>query len=250
MLINKGASFDLLDPANRATVSIILSFSIIASDFISRLILGNTFCYNNGFSEGYSECYAPGILFLLFKMLSLGGALAAIMYSITAMFLIDFGNFLFVEKKIEFNNLKMFISSTIVLLVLPFFGYFSLNANYFVNPFFLILAIFSSVYSICFFSKKIENLYIGSFLSMLGKNSLYIMAFHFFAFKIASVFLNLIGQNCRLYLITPCVSNFFILLYYLLFGLVIPIFINAIVNKLKKGVDYNEKNDKKYYYCQ
>ena len=86
MLINKGASFDLLDPANRATASIILSFSIIASDFISRLILGSTFCYNNGFSEGYSKCYAPGLLFLLFKMLSLGGALAAIMCSITAMF--------------------------------------------------------------------------------------------------------------------------------------------------------------------
>ena len=86
---------------------------------------------------------------------------------------------------------------------------------------------FSSIaclYVICYFSKKIEHNIIGHALSVVGRDSFYIMGLHFFGFKVCSLLLFAIGIDVNLAQLTaPAGNSIYLLFLYLLCGVLIPL---------------------------
>lgn len=98
----------------------------------------------------------------------------------------------------------------------------------------------SSVFALYVFSyiaKKCRGM-LGMVLSFIGRESFYIMAFHFIAFKICSLLLNMIGYSMNIAQLSATSSNLFILIFYLVGGVFIPIGIICVWRKLKIGLLY------------
>lgn len=91
------------------------------------------------------------------------------------------------------------------------------------------------LYIICYLSKGIERTrFLRSALSKIGRDSLYIMAFHFIGFKVAGEISKISGLSVNLWELVPKTgSNVLLSLYYLFFGVGIPILINVFVHKTK-----------------
>ena len=158
--------------------------------------------------------------------------------TLTAVFLIDLGQYIFRNKGIKFNNNFIFIVSLIVLANLPLYGYLSLNQNYYVSPSYLIMVALTSMYVLCFVCKKIEKICLSNILEYIGKKSFYIMGFQFLSFKIGTIVLNKINNlfginsNMILYSLTPTVDKISLLLYYFLCGIIISCFFGAVIEKI------------------
>ena len=94
----------------------------------------------------------------------------------------------------------------------------------------------SACYAVCFISKKIaQNQYLRYILTIVGKDSFYIMAFHLLAFKICTLLLYSIGidRNIGL-LIAPTENNVFLICYYLISGIFIPLAIIHLFRLIKR----------------
>lgn len=155
--------------------------------------------------------------------------------SLTAAFIIDFSMLLSNEFKLFNTNSKLlFISALLLFSDIAQYGYFSLNSNHFESPEFLIITVLCGIIVISQLSKKILNVkYISSILELIGKNSFWIMALHFFAFKITTCVLNVFGMKLNVYSLTPVANNLGILIIYLFCGLFIPCIIKEIYIKIK-----------------
>lgn len=161
--------------------------------------------------------------------------------TLTAVFLICVGHWLYEKLLLKFNNTYVFIASFIMILNCSLYGVLSLNQNIFRDPAFLIAVSISGSYIICYLAKVIENIKIFKIIKICGEYSFYIMAFQLISFKFGILIINLVfNKNIELYLLTPKANNIFEMIYYLICGLFIPIFFISGVRNLilvtKRGV--------------
>jgi fucose 4-O-acetylase-like acetyltransferase len=123
------------------------------------------------------------------------------------------------------------------LVLLYNLGSVSMNRNLFPNPIFLILSSTFGIYFVFYISKIIENKtnILANILIFIGQNTLPIMAFHFFSFKIAmlvQLYFGVITFNQLANLSGANNNNIWYFLYVIV-GITIPILINLIINKTK-----------------
>ena len=112
-----------------------------------------------------------------------------------------------------------------------------MNRNIFPNPIFMILSSIFGIYFVFYVSKIIDNKIdkITSVLIYIGQNTLPIMAFHFFSFKIVmlvQLYFGLITFN-QLAILTGANNNNLWYIAYVIAGIGIPILINHIIQKVK-----------------
>ena len=154
--------------------------------------------------------------------------------SLVGVFLLDFTNYLFINNKLEKYNKYLIITCLICFLFAPAFGRISMNTSTITSPYFLLVVVMSALYCLIFLSKKIEKNKFFNFLKYIGKNSFSIMAFHFIGFKIGGIILNLIGIETDISLLVPSAENIIILLYYVVFGLGIPLLMSYLLKRFLK----------------
>lgn len=141
----------------------------------------------------------------------------------TAAWLLYVGMLLKQKYKIRFQNKLMFI------LCLMFFysyavlhGKVRLNHNDFGDIGTLTLSACSALYIVAFIAQRIKG-QLAKFLVWIGRNSFYIMALHFIAFKICSLMLNVFGarQNVALQEAPASTINYYF--YYAIGGVLLPL---------------------------
>lgn len=148
--------------------------------------------------------------------------------TLTAIFLIDFSQFLYRHLKVQYINLNMFCICLCTLLLLPIFGSIEMNLNIFNNPIYLIVSAFVGMYVVFFISKKFEkNEIINKLFSEIGKYSFEIMALQFFSFKLGSVILCVSPSA-----LTPKADNVILVVYYFLFGVFFPIVVGNMIHRI------------------
>lgn len=201
-------------------------------DFICRLIVRDEF-----------KSRIARLIFVIVLMMAssaltniLGITIPRFNNTLTAAFLIDECQFVYSHLKWKFSKNCYFIISICIFLNMPLYGKLSLTNNYFVNPAFLIVVSLSGMYMLYYISIKIEKHIIGKWLAKIGRQSFWIMAFHFFAFKIASWLLNLF-MEVDIGRLTPYSGTIFSLLFYSMMGIFIPYIIGCVIQKTKKMVE-------------
>lgn len=70
----------------------------------------------------------------------------------------------------------------------------------------------------------------------MGKQSFWIMALHFTAFKIGSVLLGLFVSGVSVSVLTPVATNSFQLLFYSILGIILPCAVGVIIEKCKRNI--------------
>lgn len=115
--------------------------------------------------------------------------------SATAMFLVWLG--MIINKKLnwQYNNWWVFVIAILVFTHCVFMqrGGMSLAGNKYQDLIFLTVGSTAVIYVWGFIGKKIENSIIGRFLALLGRESLYLMAFHIIGFFICNSLLAKVG---------------------------------------------------------
>lgn len=95
----------------------------------------------------------------------------------------------------------------------------------------------AAIYIWGFIGKRIENLYVGRFLALMGRESLYLMAFHivgFFLCNTLMVWLGVFGFGDEKGLYTYNIGdNWLILLVYVFFGVFTPLLLINLYRKVK-----------------
>ena len=141
----------------------------------------------------------------------------------TAAWLIYVGMMLNQKMKISFRNKFVF-----VLCIMIFYSYavlhggIHLNLNDFSDIGTLTLSSCSALYIIAFVSKKIEGKF-NKILAWIGRDSFYIMALHFIAFKLCSIILNLWGSNFNPALLEAPAINLYLYFYFAIGGITLPL---------------------------
>ena len=117
-------------------------------------------------------------------------------------------------------------------------GGVNLVANDYSDVIVLTISSGACLYVVCYLSRKLEKTnWLRVLLSEVGRDSLYIMGFHFIGFKIASLLLRQLGVNASAGELVPSIGeNFFYFLLYALFGVGTPILIISLVRLLKRIV--------------
>lgn len=141
------------------------------------------------------------------------------------------------RDKFKFNNIYISILSLAGLLVLYNFGTLSMNKNIFPNPFFLILSSLLGIYFVFYISKIICNkVYIlTNILTYIGKNTLPIIAFHLFSFKIVmllQLYFGAITFN-QLAILNGAGNNNIWYIFYVIVGVAFPLLINNFIQRTK-----------------
>lgn len=154
--------------------------------------------------------------------------------SLVGLFLLDFTNYIFMNKKPEKCNIYLLCACLINFLLAPVFGGIAMNSNKITSPYFLIVVVMSILYLLIFVSRKLEKIKALNFLKYIGKNSFSIMAFHFIGFKIGGILLNLIGIETDISLLMPDAYNILYLCYYLVFGISISLLVSYFLKKVLK----------------
>lgn len=136
----------------------------------------------------------------------------------TAAWLIYVGMLLIQKYKIAFDNKFLLVISLIVFYssaVLT--GDVHLNRNEYRDIVSLTISSLSALYIIAFISKKCRGRLL-SILSIIGRDSFYIMGLHFIAFKLGSIILNQFGSNKNLAVLNPNCNNMVEFIYYTICG--------------------------------
>lgn len=145
--------------------------------------------------------------------------------TLTAMWLIYIGMLLMQKRRMEFNNRYIALACIIIAWhAATIVGGVRINNNRYESVIMLTVSSLACLYVICYLSKKVENNLFGRALSIIGKDSFYIMGLHFFGFKVCSLMLIAIGIDINLAKLTAPAGNSIILLFlYLLCGVLIPL---------------------------
>ena len=145
--------------------------------------------------------------------------------TLTAIWLIYIGMLMMQRKHLAFNNKFIALASIIIAWhAASIAGGVKINKNIYESVIMLTISSIACLYVICYFSKMIEHNFMGHALSVVGKNSFYIMGLHFFGFKACSLMLIAIGIDINLAKLTAPAGNSIILLFlYLLCGVLIPL---------------------------
>ena len=158
--------------------------------------------------------------------------------SLTLILFYHLGNLTYVNRdRLSFNNVYFAVISLVGLLILYNFGSVSMNHNEFTDPIFLIVTSVLGIYLVFFISKIIEGKFtrICDALVYIGQNTLPIIAFHIFCFKIPMLlqfYFGVISYNQLAILNGVSNDNLWYLLY-VICGVGLPLLINYAINKTK-----------------
>ena len=164
--------------------------------------------------------------------------------SLTLILFYHLGNLTYVYRdKLNFNNIYIAVISLIGLLILYNFGSVSMNRNVFTDPLFLIITSCFGIYFVFFISKIIENksTKITNGLVYIGQNTLPIIAFHIFCFKIPmliQLYFGVISFDQLAILNGVSNDNLWYILY-VACGIAGPLFINYIIQKSKSFLNFS-----------
>lgn len=142
----------------------------------------------------------------------------------TASWLIYVGMLVSQRYKVKFDSTAVFLMSVIVFYSFAVLrGDVHLNRNQYDDIVSLTVSSLSALYIVAFISKKCKG-YIAKVLTIIGRDSFYIMGLHFFAFKLGTVALNnLIDTNFNpAELVAPAQSILFYV-YYAFIGITLPL---------------------------
>lgn len=144
------------------------------------------------------------------------------------------------KDKLQFNKSYIAFFSLIGLLELYQFDWVSMNKNMFPNPIFLILSSLFGIYFVIYISKIIhtKSYILTNLLTYIGKNTLPIIAFHFFSFKVAMLFQLYFGaiKFEQLAILNGANNNNLWYIFYIIVGISVPLLINFVIQKIKKFV--------------
>lgn len=141
----------------------------------------------------------------------------------TAAWLIYVGMLVNQKIKVKFDNKYLFFLSLMIFYSYAVLhGKIHMNRNDFGDIGTLTLSALSALYIVAFISKNIKGT-AGKVLSMIGRDSFYIMALHFMAFKICSLILNMFGGDYNPALLEAPAYNIFLYLYYAVGGVFMPL---------------------------
>lgn len=141
------------------------------------------------------------------------------------------------KDKFQFDKKYLAIGSLIGLLVLYQFGWVSMNKNIFPNPISLILSSLCGIYFVLHISKIIYNksTVLTNVLAYIGRNTLPIIAFHLFSFKVVMLFQLYFGviKFEQLAILNGVNNNNLWYVFYILIGVTVPLIINFAIQKIK-----------------
>lgn len=140
-------------------------------------------------------------------------------------------------ESIKFNSIYIIFIAIINLIVLYQYSEVSLNSNFFTNPLLLLISSLSGIYLVISVSKFIDlkTVFMKKILCHIGKNTLYIIAYHFLGFKIVMYIQYLVGsiKLSDLAYLKGYNNNNIFYIFYVLFGVFFPLLINKIVTDIK-----------------
>lgn len=140
----------------------------------------------------------------------------------TAAWLIYVGMILNQKLNLTFQNKFVFVLSIMVFYSYSVLhGGIHLNHNDFGDIGTLTLSACSALYIVAFVAKKLNGR-CAKILGRIGRDSFYIMALHFIAFKICSVFLNVLGGSFNTAVLEAPATNTILYAYYAIGGVFIP----------------------------
>ncbi len=158
--------------------------------------------------------------------------------TLTAIWLIYCGYMVKKKLRMEFDNKYMaVIGCLIVYHIATISGGVGLNSNFYHDVVSLTIGSVAALYVICYVAHKIENNFLGTFLSWCGNNSFYIMALHFVGFKMGTLLLLTIGVHKSLAVLTaPAGTSLTLTLFYLMMGVAFPLVFILSFRKVKSLV--------------
>ena len=165
--------------------------------------------------------------------------------SFTAMWLIYIGFLLKNKWKVKFD--KFWLAILCIVIVIGYMIFIGVNISLNINLFndvisFTILEL-CAIYAVCYWSKHLSNTCVCDSLSFVGRNSFYIMAFHFVGFKVCNYVMELFGVSVDMAALVPNVdSNYFYWCVYLLFGVSIPLIMITLFRIIKGRLLYYIKS--------
>lgn len=98
----------------------------------------------------------------------------------------------------------------------------------------LTVSSFFALYVLAFVAKKCYG-WLARLLALVGRESFYIMGLHFVAFKICYYMVNMLGYHQNLAEHAPNVSSVWILLFYLVGGVMLPVLIMYLWRRSRSG---------------
>ena len=101
-------------------------------------------------------------------------------------------------------------------------GGIHLNQNDFGDIGTLTLSACAALYVVAFIAKSVKGFAVR-LLAWIGRDSFYIMALHFLAFKICSLILNMFGEDFNPALLEAPAYNAFLYFYYAIGGVFLPL---------------------------
>lgn len=175
------------------------------------------------------------LCFLSFLFTRFGGLTLNRFSNTLSVVLLVYLGFLFKQVwKIKFNNPFVAVMFFLFAYSYVLTTHVGLNNNLFDNTGTLVFGTISISYLILFFSRLIENNFIGRILSVCGRESLYIMMWHFIAFKAVDYILITLNYECNLAALPKnCGSNIGLWTMYMIAGLGLPITFIIAFRKLK-----------------
>ena len=176
-----------------------------------------------------------------------GITISRVNVTFTAMFLIWVGKMFQQGVSVKYDNIGWFCISILVIIQSLLFMQVRQNLAWNEYSDFLVMVVggIAAIYVLGYIGKKIQRNFIGKFIALMGRDSLYIMAFHILGFFICNSLLAAIGffdvnteKGTYTYLCGDSVSK---VLCYTAFGIAVPLLIMYGWRKLK-----NQLLDNKY----
>lgn len=171
-----------------------------------------------------------------------GVTISRVNVTFTAMFLIWVGKMFQQGFSVKYDNIGWFCISILVIIQSILFMQVRQNLAWNEYPDFLVMVVggLAALYVLGYIGKKIQFCSIGKFVALMGRDSLYIMAFHILGFFICNSLLSALGifdedamKGTYTYL---CGNRLWIVLCYVLFGIIVPLGIMSGCRKIKSHI--------------
>ncbi len=193
---------------------------------------------------------APKSEFIRGSILLWGGILSSLMTEVlgftiprfnnvfTSAWLIYVGMVLIQRFKVSFENKYVFLMSIMVFYSYAVLhGEIHLNHNDFGDIGTLTLSACAALYIVAFVSKKLSG-GVAKVLAWIGRDSFYIMALHFIAFKVLSLIINVFGISANPALLEAPASNLLLYFYYFIGGVFLPLLFIHLWRKVRSLILY------------
>ena len=171
-----------------------------------------------------------------------GITISRVNVTFTAMFLIWVGKMFQQGVSVKYDNIGWFCISILVIIQSLLFMQVRQNLAWNEYPDFLVMVVggIAAIYVLGYIGKKIQLNFIGKFIALMGRDSLYIMAFHILGFFICNSMLAAMGvfdinaeKGTYTYLCGDSVGK---VLCYTAFGIAVPLLIMYGWRRTKKHI--------------